>query len=330
MGISKKKSCEVLSLNYRSVVRWEKNKLRPDQRKGPNFCSYALTKEEKETVIKVATSEEFKDSSPRQIVPILADRGLFVASESSFYKILREYNMNKHRGKSKRPEPRAVQGLLATSPNKVWSWDITYLNSPIKGKFYYLYLVMDVFSRMIIGWRIEEEQSSDYASALIDQCCRKFRIKKKQLSLHSDNGGPMKGATMLATLYKLGVVPSFSRPRVSDDNPFSESLFKTIKYHASMPSNGTTMEKYKGWMITLEDWYNNKHLHSEITYVTPASRHFGTDKEILKKRKVVYQNDKDAKPNRWKKKERSWNYIEEVGLNYWKNEEKNAIVSNVA
>ncbi|MDO9181479.1 MAG: IS3 family transposase, partial [Bacteriovorax sp.] len=308
MGVSKKKTCEVLSLNYRSVVRWEKNKLRPDQRKGPKSCSYALSIEEKEVVIKTATSDEFKDSSPRQIVPTLADRGIFIASESSFYKVLKEYKMIKHRGKSKRPEARAVQGLLATSPNKVWSWDITYLNSPIKGKFYYLYLVMDVFSRMIIGWRIEEEQSSEYASALIDHCCRKFRIKKKQLSLHSDNGGPMKGATMLATLYKLGVVPSFSRPRVSDDNPFSESLFKTIKYHASMPANGTTMEKYKGWMNTLENWYNNKHLHSQINYVTPASRHFGTDKEILEKRKVVYQIAKEANPNRWKKKERSWNY----------------------
>ena len=330
MGICKKRACDVLGVNFRSVVRWEKDKLRPDQRKGPKNCPYALTIEEKSKIVMIANIDEFKNLPPGQIVPLLADRGIYIASESSFYKVLKEHHMIKHRGKSKRPEPRLITGMLATAPNQVWSWDITYLNSPVKGKYYFLYLVMDVFSRMIIGWRIEEEQSSEHSSSLIDQCCKRFKIKKKQLTLHSDNGGPMKGATMLATLHRLGVVPSFSRPSVSDDNPYSESLFKTLKYNASLPSEGTTIEGFNNWMTSFEQWYNHKHLHSQICYVTPASRHYGEDKSILEKRKRVYQDAKKLNPNRWKRREKTWNYVEEVGLNYWKNNEKDVNVTKVA
>lgn len=330
LKLSKKKSCEALGLNYRSVVRWEKNKLQADQRRGPKSVPYALKKEEREEILRVCNSSEFKNLCPWQIVPKLADRGVYLASESSFYKVLKENNQLIHRGATKRPEKREVKGLLATRPNQVWSWDITYLHSPIRGKFYYLYLIMDIYSRMIIGWRIEEEQNSNYSSELIDRCCKKFRVKRKQLTLHSDNGGPMKGATMLATLQKLGITPSFSRPRVSDDNPYSESLFKTLKYHHSMPGQPLSIEGYKCWMRGFEDWYNKVHLHSQISFVTPYSRHYGEDKKTLDKRRKLYLEAKSKNPSRWRRAPRKWEYIEEVGLNYWKKEEKNATISQVA
>jgi hypothetical protein len=188
--------------------------------------------------------------------------------------------------------------------------------SSIKGKYFYLYLIEDVFSRMIVGWTIEERESAEHSAILIENCCRKFSIEKGQVHLHSDNGSPMKGATMLATLQTLGVIPSFSRPSVKDDNPFSESLFKTVKYCPQFPEKPfDTIEEARAWVEKFVLWYNTEHLHSEIRFVTPQSRHEGKDIEILKKRKELYETARKKNPIRWSSKIRNWNRITEVVLN---------------
>lgn len=206
---------------------------------------------------------------------------------------------------------------MAYGANQVWSWDITYLPSTIKGQFVRLYRVLDVFSRLIVGWEVHWEESAENASTLIGKACLGQNISPDQLALHSDNGSPMKGATMLATLQKLGVVPSFSRPSVSDDNPYSEALFRTLKYTPAYPRKRfEDLEQARGWVQAFVTWYNTKHRHSGIGFVTPEQRHAGQDKQILQKRKAVYEAAKCSKPGRWKSRPtRNWEHIKEVWLN---------------
>jgi transposase InsO family protein len=217
-----------------------------------------------------------------------------------------------------RPAP-----LIAKGPNEIWSWDISYMKGPIRGQFYYLYMFMDIFSRKIVGYEVYETESMELSAALIDKICKKENIKKDQLILHADNGGPMKGSTMLVKLYDLGVVPSFSRPSISDDNPYSESLFKTVKYCPKYPIKGfSSLEEARKWVKDFVNWYNNEHLHSGIKFVTPSQRHEGTDKKILENRKEVYKNAKLKNPIRWSGEIKNFDWIEEVSLNHLKGKEK--------
>lgn len=253
-----------------------------------------------------------------QIVPRLADQGIYYASESTIHRILKENSLTKHRLKSK--EPRKVAKptpATATGPNQVWTWDITYLPTKVKGQFVYLYLFLDLFSRKIVGWRIHEEQSSEHSSALIRECMFKEKVTRKKLKLHSDNGGPMKSCMMLATLQEMGVVPSFSRPSVSNDNPYSEAMFKTVKYCPTYPlRKPCSVEEWNEWFQGFDTWYNEEHYHSRIKYVSPNSRHESKDLEILNKRKVIYEIAKSKTPNRWNGRNvRNWSYIPEVYLN---------------
>jgi transposase InsO family protein len=267
-------------------------------------------------IIDVSNSAPYRDLTPWKIVANLADLGCFIASESSFYRVLKAADLLKHRGKSK---PRMVSPpkcLIAARPNQVWSWDITYLLSSVRGKYFYLYLIMDVYSRYIVGWSVEECESMEYSSGLIARACKAQNIAADSLTLHADNGGPMKGATMLSTLQRLKVVPSFSRPSVSDDNPFSESLFKTLKYCPIFPEKPfENVETARAWVAKFVAWYNTEHLHSGIKFVTPQSRHHGKDQAILKKRHAVYEAAKAANPLRWSGKTRDWSAIQIVSLN---------------
>ncbi len=300
----------------KTYKRWKKDT--SDKRKGPSSTpGNKLSDEEVALVIKTSTSKKYMDLPPCQIVPLLADEGIYLASESTFYKILNAYNLMAHRGKSKPATHHRPAPLMATGPNQIFSWDITYLKSPIAGSFFYLYMFMDIFSRKITGYRVHDCESMEHASKLIEDICVGEKILKDQLILHSDNGGAMKGATMLATLQRLGVVPSFSRPRVSDDNPYSESLFKTLKYCPKYPSKPfASIEAANTWVAEFVNWYNNEHLHSGIKFVTPASRHAGKDGEILKKRKEVYQAARMKNPERWSREIRNWDKIEKVFLNH--------------
>lgn len=309
-------ACTDIGIDMKTFKRWKVDIT--DKRKGPNSePANKLSANEIKNVIAISTSKEFVDKAPCQIVPALADKGKYVASESTFYRILKNNELLEHRGKSKKPSIEKPSPLVATAPNQIYSWDITYLKSPIRGAFYYLYLFMDIFSRKIVGFDVHETESMELSSELIDEICRRENITREQLILHSDNGGPMKGATMLATLQRLGVIPSFSRPGVSDDNPYSESLFKTLKYCPAYPTKPfESLAEAIAWVDNFVDWYNNKHLHSGINFISPADKHSGKDSKILRRRKIVYESAKLQNPLRWSGETRNWNRVEKVYLNH--------------
>ncbi len=233
-GARRAKACAIVGLCPRTDQRWRLDDGGEDDRRGPGQPKNKLNEAERAQVLEVANSPEFRDCSPKQIVPTLADRGTYIASESTFYRVLREEGLVQHRERSRPPSPKPTEHV-ATGPNQVWSWDITYMASQIQGKFYFLYLIIDVWSRKIVGWRVHEREDMGLASNLISAAARAQGIKPGALVLHSDNGSPMRGCTMRVTLERLGIIPSFSRPRVSDDNPFPESLFKTMKNRPEYP-----------------------------------------------------------------------------------------------
>ena len=275
-GARQTNACDVLGLNERTLQRWQTDQtVHCDQRPLRNFQPpHNLTDIERAEVLTIANSDEFGHLPPSQIVPRLADQGSYIASESTFYRILRAENQVSHR-RSERPDqtrtkPRAV---CATAPNQLYSWDITYLPSLIRGQFFYLYLFVDIFSRKIVSWQAYEEESSALAGELLRDLCRREGVQSKQLVLHSDNGSPMKGSSMLATMQQLGVMPSFSRPSVSNDNPYSESLFKTLKYRPQYPLKPfADVIEARQWITGLVEWYNHEHRHSAIGFVTPVQR----------------------------------------------------------
>lgn len=313
-GARKTKACEMLNIPIRTVQRWKKS-IEDHRMYRQSIPKNKLTLEERQKIIDYCCEKRFVDKSPKEIVPILAEEGVYIASESTMYRILKEEKMLKHRENTRIPTKRnSLKELKASGSNEVWSWDITYLKTSIKGMFYYLYLFMDIWSRKIVGWDIYEEQSSENAREIIVKIDPKIDLKN--IHLHSDNGSPMKGATFLSTLQWLGIIPSFSRPSCSNDNPYSESLFKTIKYRISYPKQFNSINEAKSWMEVFVNWYNNEHRHSGINYVTPNERHIGIDKEILKRRLETYQIAKNKNPERWiKNKIRNWDWVEEQILN---------------
>lgn len=322
-GATQEKACEYLGVTEKSVQRWRLRPVLDDQRRGPKTTpANKLSSGERANLIAVATSAEFRDVSPHQIVPRLADRGEYLASEATIYRVLKAEKLMAHRGRSKPREVARPRAYEATGPCELFSWDITYLRSQIAGQFFYLYLFLDVFSRKIVGWEIYDCESAEHSSRLLAKICLAEGIQKNQIAVHADNGGPMKGATMLVTMQRQGVVPSFSRPSVSNDNPFSESLFKTLKYCPRYPSKPfASIEDARAWVSEFVRWYNTVHLHSAIGFTTPESRHRGEDTEILAKRKAVYEAAKQKHPSRWSGETRKCKKVEVVRLNWLKEDE---------
>lgn len=314
-GARKHKACQILEVSMRTIERWEKNLI--DGRKGPKTKpSHALKDEEIQEIIDVVNHKRYCHLSPSVIVPMLADEGRYLGSESTFYRVLRKNKLLQHRSNANPPMSSRPDTLIATKPNQVWSWDITYLKSEIKGKYYYLYLPVDIFSRMIVYWEVHEYESAELAAEMIARAYACQGISKGQITLHSDNGGPMKGATMLATLQRLEIAPSFSRPRVSDDNAFSEALFKTLKYLPQYPRKGfASIDQARKWVEEFVLWYNCEHLHSGIKYVTPYSRHQYLDIDILKRRRNIYEQARNKNPKRWSGNIRNFDYVDAAALN---------------
>jgi putative transposase len=305
-GARRAEACKVVGLPARTLQRWA-TKL-DDGRHGPKYTpANKLSEAERRKVVALATSAEFRELSPKQIVPTLADRGEYVASESTFYRVLHEHGLQQHRGRARPPTPRP-RGHTANGPWQLAAWDITYLRSHIRGQFFYLYLVEDVWSRKILGWDVHDVESTDFAADLIERIrTDNPGVDLRGWVLHSDNGGPMKGATMLATMHQLGIVPSFSRPRVSDDNAYAEALFRTLKYCPQYPSKGfATVEDARAWVTRFVTWYNDEHLHSSIGFVTPSARHAGDDVAILAKRRRTYAQARRRRPARWSRHARPW------------------------
>lgn len=310
-------ACRLVGLSRRTLERWRAQNVGDDGRAGPiQSPSHKLTAQERQAVLSVANSAEFRDKSPRQIVPILADRGQYVASESTFYRVLHEEDLMQHRERSQPRRTHKPKEHVARARNKVWCWDITYLRAEVRGTFYYLYLIVDIYSRKIVGWRVAAEECMAIAAELFERAAREQQVKRGELVLHADNGGPMKGSTMLTTLHKLGVLASFSRPRVSDDNPYAEALFRTLKYRPGYPRKPfASLEAARAWVTDFVAWYNGEHLHSGIRYVTPNARHAGHDVMLLAARDRIYKAARARTPSRWTGDTRNWQPIRAVALN---------------
>lgn len=321
-GAREERAGEVIGVAARTLARWRAEGGGEDRRQGPGAPpAHKLSEEERQHVLDTANSVAFRDLSPRQIVPLLADDGQYIASESTFYRVLREAGQLAHRSHARPAKAHKPKEHVARGPNEVWSWDITYLRSAVRGAYFYLYMAIDVYSRKIVGWEVHIEESATLAARLVQTAIHDERADARRLVLHADNGGPMKGSTMLATLQRLGVVASFSRPSVSDDNPFAEALFRTLKYRPGYPSKPfANIESARAWVQGFVAWYNGEHLHSGIRFVTPADRHAGRDKAILARRHEVYTAAKERTPQRWSGPTRDWSPIGAVYLNPVKQE----------
>ncbi len=319
-GARQDKACEVIGLSARTLQRWRIDGAIGEDKRPTALRPEPLNKlsvKERQAVIDTCNIEEFASLPPSQIVPILADRGEYIASESSFYRILKAENMLHHRGKAKpRNSHKKPTSYTAKKANEVWSWDISYMPTNVIGQHYYLYMIEDIYSRKVVGWEVHHNETGEQAAELLERSVWTEKCLKKDLVLHSDNGAPMKSLTMRAKMYDLGVVTSRSRPRVSNDNPYSESLFRTVKYHPRWPSEGfKSLDEARKWVKEFVYWYNNEHRHSRIKFVTPNQRHNGLDVEILAKRKVLYKKKRNEHPERWSKEERNWQPIGAVELN---------------
>lgn len=315
-GAKRASAASEAGLDPRTLERWRAGAV-DDGRRGPHTVpANKLSARQRERVVRIATSPEYRDLSPKQIVPRLADKGTYVASESTFYRVLRHEKLLAHRGRAAAPSPRHRPEHTANGPCQIWSWDITYLRTQIRGRFFYLYLMLDVWSRKVVGWRVEDEESADLASELLKTALNDENHAGNDLVVHADNGGPMKGATMKATMEKLGIVSSFSRPRVSDDNAFSEALFRTAKYWIEYPRKPfASLDEARAWAAKFVAWYNHAHLHSGIGFVTPADRHARRDTAILLHRQAVYERARRRHPERWASATRAWGAPSVVRLN---------------
>ena len=213
------------------------------------------------------------------------------------------------------PRPHSQKTALPDSRSH-YCWDITYLPTGVRGLYFYLYLFVDIFSRKVVGWQVFDCESAEKAAALLEDICRRQGISANQITVHSDNGGPMKGETMLAAMQRLGVAHSRSRPAVSNDNPYAESLFKTLKYRPQLPLKPfADLLQARRWVTELVHWYNDEHRHSAIRFVTPAQRHAQTDKAMLHARAAVYEKARHQHPTRWSGNTRNWSFINQVHLN---------------
>lgn len=309
-GARLSRACAVLQLATRTVERWREQGPQggDDRRQGPRTPPHnKLSEAERRRVLEVINSEPYRDLSVKQIVPRLCDRGVYLASESTMYRILEHEGLDAHRQPSKPRKHARPQQHSATGPSQLLCWDITYLPTAVRGEFFYLHLFLDVWSRKIVGWGVNDVQCGTFASELLMAVCDDMNVDSDGVVLHADNGTQMKGSSMLSTMQWLGIVPSFSRPSVSDDNPYVEALFRTLKYRPGYASQRfATLEDAIAWVARFVRWYNLDHLHSGIGFVTPNDRHTGADIAQLARRRAVYAKAHARHPERWTGNVRSW------------------------
>lgn len=312
-------ACALVGISLRTYRRWKAGD-GEDGRPGAERPepAHKLSVVERAAIVAVCNEPRFASLPPSQIVPRLADEGRYLASESSFYRVLHEVGQQHHRGRARPPQPREPASHEATGPNQVWCWDVSYLPSGIRGLYFYLYLVLDLYSRKIVGWEVHAEESGEHAAALMQRTALAEAIGRqtRPLVLHADNGSPMKSATLLETLRFLGVQPSHSRPRVSNDNAFVESAFRTCKYRPEYPANGFgTLTDARDWVWRFVEWYNTEHRHSGLNFVTPQQRHTHAAPAIMRHRETVYEAARARNPRRWSKGIRDWSLPQSVWLN---------------
>ena len=313
-------ACSEAGVSVRTYERWMlEGKVRADGRPAASrpAPAHKLTDVERQRMIAVCHEPRFADLPPSQIVPRLADEGTYLASEASFYRVLRAKGEQQHRGRAARPVASEPPRHLATGPNCVWVWDITFLAcSAVVGQFFYLYAILDLWSRMIVAWEVHEQESGELAAELVEKAAWREHLRRRPLILHADNGAAPTAYTLKAKLEALGIRPSYSRPGVSDDNAHMEAWFRTAKYRPSYPTKGfADIEAARVWVLKLVNWYNGEHLHSAIGFVTPAQRHAGDASGLLALRKGVYEAARARNPRRWSRATRRWLDPEHVWLN---------------
>lgn len=263
--------------------------------------SRALSDEERTTVRDLLNSDLYMDRSPYQVYADLLDNDQYYCSVSTMYRILAEHDEVRERRNQLRHPDYAKPELLATGPNQLWSWDITKLRGPSKGIYYYLYEILDVYSRYVVGWMIADRESAELAEQLIAETCAKQGIDPGQLTIHADRGSAMIAKSVALLLIDLGVSKSHSRPHVANDNPFSEAHFKTLKYRPDYPDRFGSLPDARSWAQTFFDWYNNEHYHSALGLLTPADVHYGRAEAIREARQQVLQQAYQAHPERFVK-----------------------------
>jgi putative transposase len=316
-------ACALAGIDAGTLRRWKaadglkQGDRRPDaERPVP---SHALSEAERARILEIANEPRFAETPPARIVPALADEGIYIASESSFHRVLREHGQMNRRGRAQPPRTsRPPTTHIATSPAEVWCWDVTFLPAQIQGRWFYFYLILDLYSRKIVGFEVHDTDSAEHAAHLARRTALAEGVHAMPVRpvLHGDNGATLKATTVLAMLHWLGIEPSYSRPRVSDDNAFAEALFRTAKYRPEFPIKGfADLEAAREWSARFVQWYNYKHRHSGIRYITPAQRHAGQDGPVLAARHAVYQDARQRNPQRWSGSTRNWKPVGAVTLN---------------
>jgi transposase InsO family protein len=316
-------ACETAGIDVRTLQRWKaEGGLEVGDRRPMStrpVPSHALTAAERARVLQVANEPRFADMPPARIVPVLADEGIYLASESTFSRVLRAAGQTAHRGRSRAPrQSRPPTTHVASAPRQVWCWDLTYLPASVVGTWFYLYLILDLYSRKIVGWEVHDRDEADHAAHLLKRTALAEGVGNLAIKpvLHGDNGATVKSTTVLAMMHWLRIRPSYSRPRVSNDNAYVESLFRTAKYRPEYPSAGFgSLAEARAWAAHFVSWYNHEHRHSGIRYVTPAQRHAGQDDHLLAARHCLYQLARQRHPARWSRHTRNWSPIRRVYLN---------------
>lgn len=259
----------------------------------------ALTEAEREAVLDVLHEERFVDMAPAEVWATLIDEGRYLCSMRTMYRILKSEGEVKERRSQRNGRAYQKPELLATGPNQVWSWDITKLKGPVKWSYFYLYVIMDISSRYVVGWMVAHRESAALAEKLIKATCLKQGITKDQLTIHADRGSSMKSKCVALLLSDLGITKTHSRPHVSNDNPYSESQFKTLKYRPGFPERFGAIEDARGFCRPFFKWYNNDHHHFGIALMTPAMVHYGQAEEVTKKRQAVLDKAYQVYPERF-------------------------------
>lgn len=298
---STKQACEAFAYPRSSYYRQKQGKPSRDEQRTPSPSPRALPAQEQEAVRELLNSDRFADSSPRQVYGTLLDEGQYLCSISTMYRILRAHEEVRERRNQKRHPAYKKPELLATGPNEVWSWDITKLRGPVPHVYYYLYTILDIFSRYVVGYMIAQRELAHLARQLVADSCAKQAIAPDQLILHADRGSSMTSKTLALLLADLGVGKSHSRPYTSDDNPFSEAHFKTMKYRPDYPARFGSLADARSWARTFFEWYNHQHRHTSLGLMTPATVHYGLAAELTLQRQVVLQAAYEKHPERFVK-----------------------------
>lgn len=294
-------ACPALLVPRSSFYRWQKPVVATPTPQPKPPSPRALRAEEQATVLELLNNERFQDQAPREVYATLLDEGIYVCHWRSMYRLLSQ-NQQVSERRNQLVHPTTVKPeLVATAPNQVWSWDITKLLGPTKHTFYYLYVILDVYSRYVPGWLLAERESEELATPLVQETCLKQHIPLGQLTLHADRGSAMTAKPLALLLADLGVTKSHSRPRVSNDNPYSEAQFKTMKYRPDYPAFFASLQEARAWAHCFFQWYNHEHKHTALHLLTPAVVHYGHADSVLRARHAVRRQAYTAHPERFVK-----------------------------